>query len=145
MAEVKIVYKPLDSLVPYANNPRRNEKAIGPVAASIREYGFVNPIVVDKDNVIICGHTRFLAAKRINLEQVPVIVADDLSERQIKAFRLADNRVAEIAVWDEERLHEELRELKDIFDMKRFGFSDVEKLTADLQKKHRCPKCGYEW
>ena len=147
MAEkLKIVYKPLDSIYYYENNPRRNEKSVKAVRKSIKEFGFLNPIIVDKDNVIIAGHTRFLAAQQLGIENIPVIVADDLSEEQVTAFRLADNKVAEIATWDKEKLHEELTELKDIFNMADFGFkSDKEKLEQELRKTHKCPKCGYEW
>lgn len=148
MAEkIMIKYMPLDSIYPYPDNPRRVEKAIKAVTKSIREFGFLNPIIVDKDNVIVCGHTRFLAAQRLAFEQVPVIVASDLTEEQIRAFRLADNRVAEIAVWDKAKLQEELSHLKDIFDMTQFGFkSDDDALSDQLKmRKHRCPRCGYEW
>ena len=147
MAAVKIVYKPLDGLYYYENNPRRNEKAVKAVRKSIEEFGFLNPIIVDNENVIICGHTRFLAAKRLNMETVPVIVAGDLTEEQVTAFRLADNKVAEIATWNKSKLHDELLELKGIFDMTQFGFkSDEEELTRQLSSKHhKCPRCGYEW
>lgn len=145
---IKVRYVQTDSISPYTNNPRRNQKAIDAVVKSIREFGFLNPIIVDKDNVIICGHTRFLAAQRLYMETVPVIVADDLTEEQVRAFRLADNRVAEIATWDKGKLKEELEDLKDIFDMQSFGFkSEDEALAESLkgEKKHKCPKCGYEW
>lgn len=147
MAAVKIVYKPLDGLYYYENNPRRNEKAVKAVRKSIEEFGFLNPIIVDNENVIICGHTRFLAAKQLNMETVPVIVAGDLTEEQVTAFRLADNKVAEIATWNKSKLHDELLELKGIFDMTQFGFkSDEEELTRQLgSKHHKCPRCGYEW
>lgn len=148
MAEkIMIKYMPLDKIQPYEGNPRRVEKAIKAVQKSIKEFGFLNPIIVDQDNVIICGHTRFLAAQRLGLEQVPVIMAADLSEEQVRAFRLADNRVAEIATWDKEKLQEELAHLKDIFDMTQYGFkSDDAVLSGQLKmRRHRCPRCGYEW
>lgn len=144
--ELKIVYKPLDSIYYYENNPRRNEKAVKSVRNSIKEFGFLNPIILDKDNVIICGHTRFLAAQQLGIENVPTIIADDLTEEQVTAFRLADNKVAEIAVWDKDKLHQELMELKDIFNMADFGFkSEKENIEKELRKIHKCPKCGYEW
>lgn len=144
--ELKIVYKPLDSIYYYENNPRRNEKAVKSVRNSIKEFGFLNPIILDKDNVIICGHTRFLAAQQLGIENVPTIIADDLTEEQVTAFRLADNKVAEIAVWDKDKLHQELMELKDIFNMADFGFkSEKENIEKELCKTHKCPKCGYEW
>ena len=144
--ELKIVYKPLDSIYYYENNPRRNEKAVKSVRNSIKEFGFLNPIILDKDNVIICGHTRFLAAQQLGIENVPTIIADDLTEEQVTAFRLADNKVAEIAVWDKDKLHQELMELKDIFNMADFGFkSEKENIEKELRKTHKCQKCGYEW
>ena len=108
MAEMKVVYMAVSELVPYENNPRNNEKAVEAVANSIREFGFKNPIIVDRQKVIVSGHTRRLAALKLGLDQVPVVYADDLTEDQIKAFRLADNRVAEMAAWDEDLLKEEM-------------------------------------
>lgn len=148
MAEqIKITYKPLDKIQYYDNNPRRNEKAVKAVKKSIKEFGFLNPIIIDKDGVIIAGHTRFLAAQQLGIENVPCIIADDLTEEQVTAFRLADNRVAEIATWDKDKLHEELQELKDIFDMTEFGFKSEDEALKEKLKgtTHRCPKCGYEW
>lgn len=146
--EIKIKYVPLDKLVPYANNPRRNDKAVGAVTNSIQEFGFLNPIIVDQDYIIIAGHTRFLAAQRLHMEQVPVIVADDLNPLQVEAFRLADNKTSEIATWNKDLLAEELAELIGVFDMTKFGFkSDAEELREAVseKKKHKCPRCGYEW
>lgn len=93
----------------YENNPRNNENAIEPVANSIKEFGFKVPIILDRDNVIVAGHTRIRAAKKLGLETVPCVIADDLTPEQIKAFRLADNKVGEIAEWDFTKLEEELR------------------------------------
>lgn len=111
----------ITEIKPYAKNPRRNDEAVKYVAESIRRFGFKVPIVIDKDNVIVAGHTRFKAAKKLKLEEVPCIIADDLTEEQIKAFRLADNKVAEKAEWDFELLGEELDEILNI-DMEMFGF-----------------------
>lgn len=86
---MQIVYRNTAELIPYANNPRNNDKAVDAVAASIREFGFKIPIVVDSDGVIVAGHTRLKAAQKLGLESVPVIVADDLTEDQVKAFRLS--------------------------------------------------------
>lgn len=116
---VKIV--DIRTIKPYANNPRINENAIEPVANSIREFGFRQPIVVDADNTIIAGHTRLEAAKQLGLAEVPVIVADDLTREQVKAYRLADNKTGELADWDLDRLDIELGDIADI-DMGRFGF-----------------------
>lgn len=112
-------------LIPYENNPRNNDDAVDAVAASIREFGFKVPIIVDKNNVIIAGHTRLKAAEKIGMETVPVVRADDLTEEQAKAFRLADNKTAELAGWDFAKLEVELAELDDI-DMSQFGFDDIE-------------------
>ena len=110
-------------LKPYENNPRLNEDAIDLVAASIEEFGFKQPIVVDKDLIIIAGHTRWKAAQKLGLETVPCIQADDLTPAQVKAYRLADNKVAEAAQWDLDALQFELEELDNMdFDMEPFGF-----------------------
>lgn len=108
--KINIIYKNIDELIPYINNPRRNEGAIDAVASSIKNFGFKQPIVIDDKNEIIAGHTRLLASKKLGLEEVPVIIADDLNEGQIKAYRLADNKVGELAEWDYEALEIELDE-----------------------------------
>ena len=94
-----IVDKRLTDIRPYENNPRRNDAAVEKVAASIEAFGFKVPVVIDKDGVIVCGHTRVKAAEMLQLETVPCLVADDLTEEQIRAFRIADNKVAEYAEW----------------------------------------------
>ena len=120
---MQIVEKELSWLKPYANNPRDNESAVEPVAKSIKEFGFKVPIVATSDGEIINGHTRFQASKLLGLEKVPVIIADDLTDEQIKAFRLADNKTGEIADWNESLLIKELKELDDLdYDMGQFGF-----------------------
>ena len=120
---MQIVEKNLKELIPYENNPRRNEEAVPLVANSIREFGFKVPIVIDKDGVIVCGHTRYKAAEQLGRETVPCVVADDLTPEQIKAFRLADNKVSEAAEWDQDKLNFELESLElDDFDMGDFGF-----------------------
>lgn len=111
---MNIVKMKVEDLIPYINNPRNNENAVDKVASSISEFGFKNPIVIDKNNVIINGHTRLLASKKLGLKEVPVIVADDLSEAQVKAFRIADNKTSEYATWDEELLKIELEQLEDM-------------------------------
>lgn len=105
----------------YKNNPRNNDDAVGPVAESIKQFGFKVPIIIDKNNVIVAGHTRLKAAIKLKLAEVPCIVADDLTEEQIKAFRLADNKVSEFATWDIDLLDLELGSIRDI-DMKDFSF-----------------------
>lgn len=116
------MYKALDEIKPYENNPRNNKDAVKYVKNSIKKFGFKVPIVVDKDNVIVAGHTRYLASKELGLETVPCIIADDLTEKQIKAYRLADNKTAEKSEWDFELLDLELDDLKLDFDMSDFGF-----------------------
>lgn len=118
---MEIVQKRIDELRPYENNPRVNDKAVRYVAESISEFGFKVPLVVDKNGVVITGHTRLLAAKQLGMEYVPCIVASDLSEDQARAYRLADNRVSEKSKWDMKKLDIELSRVKSI-DMKRFDF-----------------------
>lgn len=121
----------INDLIPYENNPRINDNAVDAVANSIKEFGFKVPIVVDKNNVIVAGHTRLKAAQKLGLEEVPVIVADDLTEEQIKAFRLADNKVSELADWDFSKLEEELNGLD--MDMSQFNF-DMKELSKEFDK-----------
>lgn len=118
---------PVAQLIPYAKNPRKNDKAVDAVAQSIEQFGFKVPCVVDRDNVLVTGHTRVKAAKKLGLKTVPCVVADDLTEEQVKAFRLADNKVGEIADWDWDLLAEEALEINDI-DLGDFGF-DLDEIT----------------
>ncbi|MFN0604412.1 DNA modification methylase [Facklamia hominis] len=129
MDKTKIIYKPVDELIPYINNPRKNDQAVDAVASSINNFGFKVPIVIDKYGEIVTGHTRLKAAKKLGLKEVPVIIADDLTENQVRAFRLADNKVAELAEWDEEILQAEL-DLTD-FDMEQFGFEEMQEIVSD--------------
>ena len=121
---MQIIDKKLTDLKPYANNPRYNAKAVPAVKESILKFGFKVPLVIDKNNIIVCGHTRFYASKEIGLETVPCIVADDLTDEQINAFRLVDNRVSEFADWNFDKLAEELSDLQD-FDFEPFGFDEL--------------------
>ena len=134
--DIEIVYKRIGELVPYEKNPRKNTKAVKYVANSISEFGFKVPIVIDENNVVICGHTRLLASEKLGLNEVPCIIAKDLTEEQIKAFRLADNKVSEKAEWDFDLLNEEMDEIFN-FDMTDFGFEfvDEEKNKEDTQNK----------
>ena len=113
----------LQDLRPYERNPRKNEAAVPVVMESIRNFGFKVPLVIDKDNVIVCGHTRYKAAKRLGMDTVPCIRADDLTPEQIRAFRLVDNRAAEMSEWDIDLLNIELEDITDI-DMGIFGFEE---------------------
>ena len=133
---MEIVYKNIKDLKPYEKNARKNDKAVKYVAKSIEEFGFKVPVIIDKDNVIVAGHTRYKASKKLGYNEIPCIIADDLTEEQIKAFRLADNKVSEKADWDFDLLSDELDDIINI-DMEGFGFEfiDHEKNKIDTQKK----------
>jgi site-specific DNA-methyltransferase (adenine-specific) len=118
---MKILNIRIDQIRPYKKNPRINDEAVKYVANSIKEFGFKQPIVIDKNNVIVAGHTRYKAAMELGLESVPCIMADDLTDEQVKAYRLADNKVAEASEWDFDLLNNELEDIFDI-DMEEFGF-----------------------
>lgn len=161
MNDVKIV--DIHTVIPYEKNPRKNDEAVKYVANSIKEFGFKVPIVVDKNLVVITGHTRLKAALSLGFTEVPIIVADDLTDEQVKAYRIADNKSAEKSYWDEFLLKDEIDELDGLFDFQDFGFEDWE-LGADdelfkdpneeedkLEDKYeppkpeklRCPHCGH--
>lgn len=118
---MEIVNKNIEEIKMYENNPRNNDGAVEYVANSIKEFGFKVPIVLDKNNVIVAGHTRYKAAKLLKITEIPCIIADDLSDEQVKAFRLIDNKAAELASWDIDLLNLELENIKDI-DMELFNF-----------------------
>jgi ParB-like chromosome segregation protein Spo0J len=159
---VKIEMIDIERVIPYARNPRKNAGAVDKVAASLREFGFRQPIVTDENLTVIVGHTRLLAAKKLSLSQVPVHIAEGLTAAQIKAYRIADNRVGEEAEWDNELLQVELHDIESKeFDVALTGF-DVEELSKimfpsdtmpddfqsygeDIATEHQCPKCGYKW
>ena len=121
MDKLKIEYVDINNIKPYKKNPRKNEDAIPYVMESIKQFGFKNPVILDKDNVIVAGHTRIESAKRLGITEIPCIYADDLTDEQIRAFRLADNKVGEIAEWDIDLLDTELDDILNI-DMSDFGF-----------------------
>lgn len=150
---MEIVYKKLEDLKPYENNPRFNDEAVQYVANSIKQFGFKVPMVIDKNGVIVAGHTRYKASMELGLKEVPCIIADDLNEEQIKAFRLADNKVSEKAGWNYELLDEEIKDLD--IDMTEFGFADIDLniddfFEEDNNKKEKkkntiiCPYCNEE-
>lgn len=156
---MKITDVAIEDLKEYKNNPRINDDSVPLVAQSIKEFGFKVPIVIDKNNVIVAGHTRIKAAKQLGLTTVPAVIADDLTPAQIKAFRLADNKVGEKTYWNYEMLEEELMNI-DTVDMGLLGFDvsdddeDDDGMTRpdafkeydeDIETQHKCPKCGYEW
>ena len=118
---MQIIEKSITEITPYEKNPRKNDEAVEYVANSIKEFGFKVPIVIDKNGVIVAGHTRYKAAQKLGLEKLPCVIADDLTEEQVKAFRLADNKVGELAEWDFDLLDDELDGIFDI-DMSEFGF-----------------------
>lgn len=151
---MNIIEKKVKDLKPYEKNPRKNDDAVQYVANSIKEFGFRVPIVIDSDNTIVCGHTRWKASKLLKMETVPCVVADDLTEEQIKAFRIADNKVSEMAGWDFPMLDTELAEIE-MLDMEDFGFEkynhddidDFFENAEHIEKEEKlhvitCPHCG---
>lgn len=160
MGELNIVYRPLNDLKPYEWNPRDNAKAVDAVAASIQAFGFLVPIVIvsEQDKTIVAGHTRYLAARRLHLKEVPTVTADGLSDDQIRAYRLVDNRTAEIAVWDLPLLDEAIEDIGDSMNLSDFGFDlgigdlvapkdtsqeiDMEAFSDD-SFEYKCPDCGF--
>ena len=133
MKEREVQYCSPEELIPYEKNPRDNRLAIDDVVRSIEEYGFTNPILVNEEKVILAGHTRREAAILAGMEIVPYIVVDGLTEAQQRAYRLADNKLSELALWDEDLLKEELEDLLDAdYDLSLTGFSDVD--LTDLLK-----------
>lgn len=156
---MELFNKKISEIRPYENNPRDNSKAIDAVAASIREFGFKVPIVIDKNGVIVAGHTRYEASKKLGLEEVPCVIADDLTDEQVKAFRLADNKTAELASWNPELLEVEMSAIESI-DMTEYGFdlteiTDEDKMEdqedIDLavvkggSRECECPACGFKF
>ena len=155
---MNIIEKRVKDLKPYEKNPRLNDDAVKYVAESIRNFGFKVPIVIDKDNNIVCGHTRWKACKKLKIDTVPCVVADDLTEEQIRAYRLADNKVGEKAEWDLALLDTELAEIETI-DMTLLGFDEPEQTEqkinvggelntdsfSDDKFECTCPKCGFKF
>lgn len=152
---MEIVVKNVEELIPYENNPRNNENAVEYVAESIYQFGFKVPIIIDSNNIVVAGHTRLKAAKKLGIDEVPCIVADDLTEDQVRAFRLADNKVAEKATWNMELLELEIGEIEG-FNMEDFGFIELSDIDVDNffedaepkeekeeeKKEVQCPHCG---
>ena len=131
-----IIEKKLKDIHPYKKNPRKNDNAVEYVANSIKEFGFKVPLVIDKEGEIVTGHTRYKAAKQLGLKKVPCIIAEDLTPEQIRAFRLADNKVAELAEWDLKLLDFELDALAEVdIDMSDFSF-DVDSIHDDWTEQH---------
>lgn len=159
---IEVVNKPTDHLIPYVNNARtHDESQITQIASSIQEFGFTNPVLIDKENTIIAGHGRLEAAKKLGMKEVPTICLDYLTEAQKKAYILADNRLAENAGWDMDLVSVDLNELLDMdFDIDLTGFDKTDILTADFEPVDIdqqgkldqldplyviCPSCGKEF
>ncbi|NLB81563.1 MAG: ParB N-terminal domain-containing protein [Clostridiaceae bacterium] len=157
---MRVLEVPLKVIKEYENNPRYNDEAVETVAASIKEFGFKVPVIIDNNNVIIAGHTRVKAARKLKMSAVPCIVADDLTEEQVNAFRLVDNRSSELSSWNWAKLDEELAKLE--IDMTKFAFNatvDDEHINELLDqidsgtKKEKtnnphivtCPECGCDF
>lgn len=150
---MEIIYYDIEKIKPYKNNPRINKESIKQVAESIKQFGFKVPIVVDKDLTIIAGHTRVEASKLLGLKQIPTIIANDISEEQIRAFRLVDNKVAELALWDTEKLKKEIQEIKNI-NLESLGFineennidwDNIEEINEENyeEPQHQMMECPY--
>lgn len=120
---MEVVNIAVNDILPYEHNPRKNEDAVEYVMNSIRDFGFKQPLVLDENHVIIVGHTRWMAAKRLGMKEVPCVIASDLSEEKARAYRLADNKTNEIAEWDNEELQAELDALYEQIEMERYGFA----------------------
>ena len=146
----------INEIIPYEKNPRKNDNAIDIVATSIKEYGIKQPIVIDKNNIIVVGHTRYKACKKLGIDKIPVLRAKDLSDAQIKGYRIMDNKSNEFAEWDMDLLNQEILELKDAdFDLELTGFEDIfenkdeikseKEYDENIETTNKCPKCGYEW
>lgn len=129
---MQIVMKNINELIPYVNNARKNDHAVDAVASSIKNYGFKQPIVIDSQGEVVAGHTRLKAAKKLDMEQVPCIIADDLTPAQIKAYRIADNKVAELSEWDFDLLK---IELEDIEGFTGFEDEELENLFDDVEEE----------
>jgi ParB-like chromosome segregation protein Spo0J len=166
-----LLHWPLDRFIEYARNPRRNDHAVEKIAAAIHEFGFRIPILAKSDGLVVDGHLRLKAARKLGLATVPVLLADDLTETQIKAFRLSVNRMAELAEWDSELLSLELQDLTALdYNLELLGWDgdelarlldgqpgdnpseDTEPDSStkeidpdDYNMGHRCPRCGFEF
>jgi ParB-like chromosome segregation protein Spo0J len=133
---MKIIYKKTSELIPYINNPRKNDKAVDAVASSIKNFGFKVPVIIDSQGEIIAGHTRLKAAKKLDIKEVPCLIADDLTPAQIKAFRIADNKVSEFAEWDMDLLKIELDGLDEFtgFELEELNMMFDEKKEVNFKK-----------
>jgi ParB-like chromosome segregation protein Spo0J len=161
---MKTVTLPLDKLIAYAGNPRKNDHAVEAVASAIKRFGFRVPVLAKSDGSLIDGHLRVKAARHLGMEEVPVVLCDDLSEADIKALRISINRMAELADWDKPLLAAELQGLAELgvsLEDSGFGEADLASLLAETKEpdapedfpevgegistEFKCPRCGYEW
>lgn len=167
MDQLKIEYKDIDSLIPFSNNARtHSDDQVAQIAASIKQYGFRNPILIDENNGVLAGHGRLLASRKLGLKKVPCVVSEGMSEAQKRAYILADNKIAANSGWDIQMLQGELEFLKETdsnFDFDSIGFNDkeLEEITMggmiedgdsddfesveESELKHKCPRCGFEF
>lgn len=167
---MKIEYLKLEDITPYEHNPRLNDDAVEMVERSIAEFGFNVPILLDKDHVIIAGHTRYKAAQAQNIKTVPCIILDDLDEDKVRQYRIVDNKTQELGIWDYEKLIEELEDITEL-DMSIFDFGELlkadeeefddddDRVTSNLDQsfeidlddfgdeafEYECPYCGFMW
>lgn len=152
---MNITYRKISEIKPYKNNAKKHPKEqVERIAESIRQFGFTQPVLVDKDNIVVAGHGRILGARKAGLKEVPTVCMEDLTEEQIKAYRMIDNKLNE-SPWDFPLIDSEIAEIKDI-DMGLFGF-EMEPIkkkkvsfeaiegSAGVKTKNKCPRCGYEW
>lgn len=162
--------RPIERLTPYIRNARvHSDEQIAKIAASVREFGWTVPVLVDEEGTVIAGHARLEAAKKLGIAEVPVMVARGWTKAQMRAYVIADNRLALDSTWDDELLRIELSELKELdFDLSLTGFEEQELIAfdggemtipdddaqppddfkeygEDIDTEHECPKCGYKW
>ena len=143
MEYMQVVEKKISELVEYENNPRVNDNAVEPVAESIKSFGFKQPLVIDRNNVIVCGHTRYQAAIKLGLEKVPCVIADDLTDDEVRAYRIIDNKSGEYALWNDDLLKTELGAID--FDMSGYefpDFADIPSIADEIKELRYAEKWG---
>lgn len=144
MAKIKLEMKRVDDIKEYENNPRRNDKAVKAVTKSVQKFGYVNPIIVDEEGVILAGHTRIKALKQTGAEEVEVITVTHLTDQEKKSFRIADNRTHDFSEFDGDLLEAEMREIK-AEDWEDFGFRNRDLRKLQPGEMCTCPKCGAQF
>ena len=164
MGKIDVIDINIDDIKPYKRNPRKNNLSVEPLKRSIQKYGFNVPLVIDNNGEIITGHTRYIAAKELGLKSVPCVRKEDLNKKEIKEYRIADNKVAELSEWDDTLLKLELDDLVDLgSDLKNIGFEskelddllnfdpyeidneESEPVKATKKKLIECPECGHKF